>query len=42
MTSVVSCPCATEKSMYNVVTTLALLFKWIFLIPEGNKDNLKA
>ena len=42
VTTVVSCPCATEKSMYNVVTTLALLFEWIFLIPEGNKDNPKS
>ena len=37
MTTVVSCPCATERSIYNVVTTEALLFEWIFLIPEGIK-----
>ena len=40
--TVVSYPCATEKSMYIVVNTLAFLFEWIFLIPEGNKDNPKS
>ena len=42
MTTVVSCPYQTEKSMYNGVTAQKLLFEWIFLIPEGNKDNPKS
>ena len=37
----VICPWASEKSMYNVVTTLApLFFNCIFFILAGKEDNL--
>ena len=34
----VSCPCASQKSMYNVVN----IFDQIFFILAGKKDNQKV
>ena len=35
----VTCPWASEKSMYNVVNTSSFIFDWIFFIFAGKKDN---